>query len=88
MTIEQSSLDIELYHSILEDDINIIKNLINKGGDVNYNTYYNTKFSPLMLATKYKMYDICKLLLKSGADVNMGNTALMLCMGNMQILNW
>jgi len=81
------SLGLELYNSIYDKDINLIRDLILKGADVNYLIWH----TPLILATMYDRPDVCSLLLESGANVNLqnntGNTALMHVMGpNKRIL--
>lgn len=71
-------VSLELYNTIYDNDINIIRDLIDREADVNYRGHNNT---PLILAAMYDRPDVCKLLLESGANVNLqnntGNIALM-----------
>ena len=59
--------------------IDIIKELIVNGANVNYVTRLNQ--TPLLIASMYGLTDVCKLLIKNGSNVNYQNkycyTALM-----------
>jgi len=61
-----------------------IKQLILKGANVNYHDKHSL-ITPLTLAVAYQKYDLCKLLVENGANVNQlngsGNTLLMSCVG-------
>ena len=50
-------------------DINIIKELILNGADVNYIPLY-PGLPPLSIASMYGLRDVCNLLLDNGANVN------------------
>jgi len=61
-----------------------IKQLILKGANVNYHDKHSLN-TPLTIAVAYQKYDLCKLLVENGANVNqlngLGNTLLMSCVG-------
>jgi len=70
-----------LTHAVLESNIEIVKDLIKS--KVNLNFKYPNNFTILLVALMEKEYEISKLLIESGADVNakddFGVTAIMSC---------
>ena len=72
--------------SFKENDLNIIKLLIEKGADLNiiFDDYYiNENLTLLMFCIKFNNLDIFELLIKNNLDINLQNndgiTALMFC---------
>jgi len=65
-----TSIDEQLIEAVSNSrDINIIKELILNGADVNYVPRSPGK-TPLLIASMYGLMDVCKLLLDHGANVN------------------
>ena len=65
-----TSIDVQLIEAVSNSrDINIIKELILNGADVNYVPRSPGK-TPLLIASMYGLMDVCKLLLDHGANVN------------------
>jgi len=65
-----TSIDAQLIEAVSNSrDINIIKKLILDGANVNY-VPRSPGQTPLLIASMYGLMDVCKLLLKNGANVN------------------
>ena len=84
-----TSLDDQLLQEIRKNCYHMrkdhIKKLILKGANVNYHDKHNLN-TPLTFAVAYQKYDLCRLLVENGANVNhiangLGNTLLMSCVG-------
>lgn len=65
----------ELYEGVLADDIKAVKNAIKSGANVNIGDESDRAFShngytPLGEAAFYNYYEVAKLLIKKGADIN------------------
>ena len=60
----------DLITAIMYQDSNKVKELVDKGVDVNYQdeTYGST---PLILACQYNFVDLAKYLIGKGADINL-----------------
>ena len=57
--------------------------LIEEGSEINFQNKLEKNMTPLHIATKWKNYDVAKVLLRRGANPNLkdsdGNTALSYC---------
>lgn len=65
--------DTVLTLAIKENNINLVKLILDKGADVNLISDindYNFKYSPLMIASQNGNKEMVKLLIENGADVN------------------
>ena len=65
------NLSTNLYNAILGRDMELVKDLLDNGVDVN--TVYNDECTPLLIATYNGDIHCIKLLLEYGADVNQVN---------------
>ena len=66
---DTKTLDEQLFDVILEDDLDMFKDLINKGANINAKNKVSG-FYPIMLATIKGYKDIVELLIQNNADLN------------------
>ena len=82
--VSAESNEEELLKAAFSGDAKIVKELIDKGANINFQN--EKKFNALMVAAQYGHSDIVTMLLEKNADVNLKNagdtTALMLATKN------
>ena len=72
--------DTALTLAIKENNVKLVKLIINKKANVNLISFinnYHDEYSPLMIASKNGSNEIVKLLIENGADVNLLNSSSM-----------
>ena len=72
--------DTALALAIKENNVNLVKMIINKGANINIISFinnYSDEYSPLMIASKNGNKEIVNLLIKNGANVNLLNSSSM-----------
>ena len=75
-----SNGDTALTLAIKENNVNLVKMIINKGANINIISFinnYSDEYSPLMIASKNGNKEIVNLLIKNGANVNLLNSSSM-----------
>ena len=75
-----SNGDTALALAIKENNVNLVKMIINKGANINIISFinnYSDEYSPLMIASKNGNKEIVNLLIKNGANVNLLNSSSM-----------
>ena len=81
-----------LHYAVLLEDLERVKQTIEKGADVNAED--SSKEKPLIIAADYNNWEIVKLLVENGADVNAqnedGNTAVFFAAlnGNLEMVQY
>ena len=74
ITAKSSVGETVLHYLVIENDIETVKFLIDKGADVN--TCTNSGTTPLMHAARLGYLEMCLLLMEKGADVNVKDQLL------------
>lgn len=77
--------------AIKDNDVEAVKQAIGQGADINEKIKYQRKFgmddqsTPLIIAIEFSVYDVARLLIENGADVNVvveGESALKMAVEN------
>ena len=63
----------ELMHAARENNVEMVKALLNKGANANAVTDENN--TPLMVAARYGYTEVVRALVEKGADINVQNNA-------------
>ena len=71
--MDQRELNDRLYNASKEGDINKVKEMIERGADINHGNNLIIGKTPLIVASEFGYLDIVKYLIEQGANVNLGN---------------